>query len=111
MAEGSESTDVVEKPRRSFEAPRLWISIDPRDEAVSRWGACEWVGFLNRAVGGWRGQIGQYEWLTSLSGWDGLAEIDDALWCIGLLRTTPWEIGSGRGFVAYVATMRVEGDE
>lgn len=111
MAQEAGATDVADTPRRDFESPRLWISVDPSEEAMSRWGAREWVAFLNRAVGGWRERIGEFEWVTQVGGWDGLGGIDDKLWEIGFLRTTPWEIGSGRGFVAYVASMRRAEDE
>lgn len=85
---------------------RLYVSVDPwESDTVSRWNAHEWCVFVNVAGGL---QLTQFKVDTIATGWDALAEIDDELWSLGLLRSQTWEIGSGFGFVAWLSDMRDE---
>lgn len=80
---------------------RAWVSVDPY--GADRGSAYVWCLHLNRS-----GEvIGHYDALTKAAGWSALAELDSVLTGEGFARTAEWQLGRGRGYVAWIEQMEM----
>lgn len=87
------------------DSAKTWVSVDPHSASESRTTATTWNVFLNRRDGSERTCLWSSVLSSTGKGWAALAELDDVLWQMGYMRCQDWQIGSGRGYVAWVAPM------
>jgi hypothetical protein len=80
---------------------RSWVSVDP-PYGVSRWEAELWAGFIYVKTTDGSVEVARFAATTERAGWDGLGDLDAELLKMGWVRSSGWEIGSGRGFVAWL---------
>ena len=80
---------------------RSWVSVDP-PYGVSRWDAELWAGFIYVRGAGASEEVLRFAATTESAGWDGLGDLDAELLKLGWVRSSGWQIGSGRGFVAWL---------
>lgn len=88
---------------REETAPSFWASVDPA-VMLDRGNADLWRVFVNirSTETGERVCIARIDMFTSSRGFAALAEIDAGLLASGWRRASDWQLGSGRGFVAWL---------
>lgn len=83
-----------------------WASADPAI-GHSRERAQHWRVFINLTAStsdeGDRIRVDTFSLTTRRAGDDALVEIDEALLAHGFVRSSQWQLGSGRGFVCWLS--------
>ncbi|TAM68159.1 MAG: hypothetical protein EPN48_11745 [Microbacteriaceae bacterium] len=96
------STQTDSSSEAKAPARNLWASAQPPAQADVRQSTL-WRVFINsKTVDGDRRCVEQFDMSTALPGWGALGEIQRGICARGYTLNSAWELGSDRGFVAWV---------
>lgn len=95
--------DAAEDASLEVARPTFYVSVDP-PLIADRGNATAWCCFINlrSSNGEHKVCVSELDMITDSRGFAALAEIDHGLLASGWRRASDWQLGSGRGFVAWL---------